>query len=262
MRILFSNLGYATGINGTLRQHAGKILRHAFQTKAMQHKILAQFNNIIEGTNPDLCCLVELDQGSIHSGYFNQMNALISTQYPVYDIANKYGPHSHFSSLLFHRGKSNGFLAKTPQVFERLYFEHGAKRLIYKIQLREELTLFFAHFSLTRKIRTKQFVEMKRLVEATKGDALVFGDFNTLTGLGELKPLVEDNFLILLNSPDMPTFRFHRWQHTLDLCLASPALAPICRLEVIAQPFSDHEALLLEFSLPPPTSRRYPPIAP
>jgi endonuclease/exonuclease/phosphatase family metal-dependent hydrolase len=246
MRILFSNLGYATGINGTLRQHAGKILRHAFQTKAMQHKILAQFNNIIEGTNPDLCCLVELDQGSIHSGYFNQMNALISTQYPVYDIANKYGPHSHLSSLLFHRGKSNGFLAKTPQSFERLYFEHGAKRLIYKIQLRPNLTLFFAHFSLTRKIRAKQFVEMKRLVEATKGDVLVFGDFNTLTGLGELKPLVEGNFLTLLNSRDSPTFRFHRWQHILDLCLVSPALAPICRLEVIAQPFSDHEALLLE----------------
>jgi endonuclease/exonuclease/phosphatase family metal-dependent hydrolase len=246
MRILFSNLGYATGIDGSFRQHASKILRHAFQTKTMQHNILAQFNKIIEETNPDLCCLVELDQGSIHSGYFNQMKALISAQYPVFDIADKYGPQSHLSSMLFHSGKSNGFLAKAPQVFERLYFEHGTKRLIYKIQLLPNLTLFFAHFSLTRKIRAKQFVEMKHLIEATKGEALLFGDFNTLTGLGELKLLVEDNFLTLLNSPDSPTFRFHRWQHILDLCLVSPALAPICRLEVIAQPFSDHEALLLE----------------
>jgi endonuclease/exonuclease/phosphatase family metal-dependent hydrolase len=255
MRILFSNLGYATGINGTLRQHAGKVLRHAFQTRAMQHKILAQFNTIIEATNPDLCCLVELDQGSIHSGYLNQMKALISAQYPVFDIADKYGPQSHLSSMLFHRGKSNGFLAKNPHSFEHLYFEHGTKRLIYKIQLRPDLTLFFAYFSLTRKIRAKQFVEMKRLVEATGGTVLVFGDFNTLTGLVELKPLVENSFLTLLNSPDSPTFRFHRWHHTLDLCLVSPSIAPICRLDVIAQPFSDHEALLLEISPPVPTSR-------
>jgi endonuclease/exonuclease/phosphatase family metal-dependent hydrolase len=261
MRILFSNLGYATGINGTLRQHAGKVFRHAFQTRAMQHKILAQFSKIIAETNPDLCCLVELDQGSIHSGYFNQMKALVSAQYPVFDIADKYGPQSHISNLLFHRGKSNGFLAKAPLVFERLYFEHGTKRLIYKIQLREELTLFFAHFSLTRKIRAKQFVEMKRLVEATAGDVLVFGDFNTLTGLGELKPLVEGDFLTLLNSPDMPTFRFHRWHHILDLCLVSSTLAPQSQLEVIAQPFSDHEALLLEISLPPPKSPPCPPIS-
>jgi endonuclease/exonuclease/phosphatase family metal-dependent hydrolase len=261
MRILFSNLGYATGINGTLRQHAGKVFRHAFQTTAMQHKILAQFNTIIEATNPDLCCLVELDQGSFHSGYFNQMKALISAQYPIYDIADKYGPQSHLSGMLFHRGKSNGFLAKKQLSFERLYFEHGTKRLIYKIQLREELTLFFAHFSLTRKIRAKQFVEMKHLIEATAGDVLVMGDFNTLTGLGELKPLVEGDFLTLLNSPDMPTFRFHRWHHILDLCFVSPTLAPQCQLEVIAQPFSDHEALLLEISLPPPKSPPCQPIS-
>jgi endonuclease/exonuclease/phosphatase family metal-dependent hydrolase len=246
MRILFSNLGYATGIDGSLRHHASKILRHAFQTKVMQRRILAQFNSIIEETKPDLCCLVELDQGSVHSSYFNQMKALISAQYPAFDIADKYGPQSHLSSLWFHRGKSNGFLAKAPKVFERLYFEHGTKRLIYKIELRPNLTLFFAHFSLTRRTRAKQFIEMKDLVETTSGQVLVFGDFNTLTGLAELKPLVDENCLKLLNSPDMPTFRFHRWNHILDLCLVSPALEPFCRLDVIAQPFSDHEALLLE----------------
>lgn len=228
-----------------MRQHAGKVLRHAFQTRDMQHKILAKFNTIIEATNPDLCCLVELDQGSIHSGYFNQMTALVSAQYPIFDIADKYGPNSQLSGMLFHRGKSNGFLAKRPQTFERLYFKNGTKRLIYKIDLWPNLTLFFAHFSLTRTIRAKQFMEMKRLVEATNGDVMVFGDFNTLTGLTELKPLIEDDILTLLNEPDSPTFQFHRWHHTLDLCLVSPALARQCRLDVIPQSFSDHEALLL-----------------
>lgn len=250
MRILFSNLGYATGINGSLRQHVGKAFRHAFQTTAMQHAILAKFRAIMEQENPDLCCLVELDQGSMHTAYFNQITALISAHYPVFDIADKYGHGSHTSKLLFHRGKSNGFLAKTPQTFERLYFEHGTKRLIYKITLAANLTLFFAHFSLKRQVRAKQFLEMRRIAQATLGEVIVFGDFNTLTGLGELTPLLEGGFLQLLNSPDKPTFRFHRWQHTLDLCLCSPGLASLCQLTVIDQHFSDHEALLLEITEP------------
>jgi endonuclease/exonuclease/phosphatase family metal-dependent hydrolase len=250
MRILFSNLGYATGINGTLRQHAGKAFRHAFQTKAMQHRTLAKFRAIMMHEDPDLCCLVELDQGSIHSAYFNQITALVCPQYPVFDIADKYGPNSRTSQLLFHRGKSNGFLAKSPQSFERLYFEQGTKRLIYKIALSTSLTLFFAHFSLKRQIRAGQFLEMRRLAEETCGDVLMFGDFNTLTGLGELAPLLDRNFLHLLNPSDKPTFRFHRWQHTLDLCLCSPSLLSACSLAVIDQSFSDHAALLLDIMEP------------
>jgi endonuclease/exonuclease/phosphatase family metal-dependent hydrolase len=249
MRILFSNLGYATGINGTLRQHAGKALRHAFQTKAMQHRILAKFSAIMAQENPDLCCLVELDQGSIHTAYFNQITALACANYPIFDIADKYGPGSRASQLLFHRGKSNGFLAKSPQRFERLYFEHGTKRLIYKIILTSTLTLFFAHFSLKRQVRARQFLEMRRLAQDSGGDVLIFGDFNTLNGLSELGPLLDGDFLHLLNPPDKPTFRFHRWQHTLDLCLCSPGLLSSCSLTVIDQPFSDHAALLLDIRI-------------
>ena len=246
MRILFSNLGYATGINGSLRQHVGKSFRYAFQTKAMQHNVLAKFSAMMERENPDLCCLVELDQGSIHTAYFNQITALVSVHYPIFDVSNKYGPDSNVSKLLFHRGRSNGFIAKSPLNFERFYFEHGTKRLIYKIALAEKLTLFFAHFSLKRQVRAQQFLEMRRIAKETFGEVIVFGDFNTLTGLGELAPLLEGGFLQLLNAPDRPTFRFHRWQHTLDLCLCSPSLAPSCELTVIDQSFSDHAALLLE----------------
>ena len=246
MRILFSNLGYATGINGTLRQHVGKAFRHAVQSQAMQRRVLAQFRTLLEEADPDVCCIVELDQGSVHSAYLNQMAALVSERLPVFDIADKYGPSSPYSKLLFHSGKSNGFLAKKPLIFKHLFFEHGTKRLIYQIELRPDLTLFFAHFSLKQKIRGCQFLEMRRLVDQITGQVIVFGDFNTLYGLSELAPLFANDRLALLNSPDVPTFRFHRWQTILDLCLSSPSLAPSCRLHVIKQPFSDHDALLLE----------------
>jgi endonuclease/exonuclease/phosphatase family metal-dependent hydrolase len=246
MRILFANLGYATGINGTLRQHIGKSFRHALQSRAMQNRVLVQFKAIIEKTDPDLCCIVELDQGSVHSAFLNQMQALVCARYPVSDVTSKYGPDSPLSKLPFHTGKSNGFLAKETTVFSHLYFEHGTKRLIYQIDLAPNLTLFFAHFSLQRKVRARQFLEIGRVTARTAGRIIIFGDFNTLSGLSELSPLIADGRLILLNSPDVPTFRFHRWQTVLDLCLASPSLVASCRLQVIDQPFSDHDALLLE----------------
>ncbi|OYU50780.1 MAG: hypothetical protein CFE27_15335 [Alphaproteobacteria bacterium PA1] len=246
MKILFSNLGYATGIDGTLGHHARKALRHAFQTKTMQHQVLLQFGAIIEQNDPDLCCLIEIDRGSAHSNAFNQIEALRSTNYPVFDIADKYGPRSRLSKMPFHHGKSNGFLSKAPLEFSHLYFESGSKRLIYKIQLAPELTLFFAHFSLSKKVRTKQFLEMRKLVESTTGQVILLGDFNIFTGLGELEPLVAGNVLKLLNAPGVPTFRFHRWQHMLDLCLYSPSLAAEIKLSVIKQSFSDHDALLVE----------------
>lgn len=246
MRILFSNLGYATGINGTLRQHVGKVFRHALQSKVMQNRVLGQFRAILEHTDPDVCCIVELDQGSVHSAYLNQMAALVSERLPVFDVADKYGPSSPYSKLPFHSGKSNGFLAKTPLVFKHIFFKNGTKRLIYQIELQPSLTLFFAHFSLNRNVRACQFLEMQRLVDQMTGQVIVFGDFNTLHGLKELTPLLAGGRLHLLNSPHVPTFRFHRWQIILDLCLTSPALAASCRLQVLDQPFSDHDALLLE----------------
>jgi endonuclease/exonuclease/phosphatase family metal-dependent hydrolase len=246
MKILFSNLGYATGIDGTLGHHARKALRHAFQTKAMQHQVLLQFGAIIEQNDPDLCCLIEIDRGSAHSNAFNQIEALRSTSYPVFDIADKYGPRSRLSKMPFHHGKSNGFISKASLEFSHLYFESGSKRLIYKIHLAPELSLFFAHFSLSKKVRTKQFLEMRKLIESTNGHVILLGDFNIFTGLGELEPLVAGNVLQLLNPPGVPTFRFHRWQHMLDLCLCSPSLVPDLKLNIIKQSFSDHDALLVE----------------
>jgi endonuclease/exonuclease/phosphatase family metal-dependent hydrolase len=246
MKILFSNLAYATGIDGSLRHHASKAARHLFQTRAAQQSVLAQFTAILDQTDPDLCCLVEINQGSITSNHLNQIEVLQSDRYPTSDVSSKYGSGARANYSPFHRGKSNGFIAKSSQTFSKLYFRHGVKRLVYRIELKGGITLFFAHFSLRRKVRALQFHEMRHMAEAAPGDVIVFGDFNTFSGLGELSPLIQDNFLHLMNEPGVPTFRFHRWQHTLDLCLCSPNLASQFRLRVIDQVFSDHDALLLE----------------
>jgi endonuclease/exonuclease/phosphatase family metal-dependent hydrolase len=88
--------------------------------------------------------------------------------------------------------------------------------------------------------------QLAQLLQSTPGEVVLMGDFNILTGFGELAPLTEGAGLRLLNREDEVTFRFHRRHLILDLCLCSPSLAERCHLRVIPQPFSDHAALLLD----------------
>lgn len=245
MRILFSNLGYARGIDGSLGQHMLRFPRNFYVTKAAQQKTLSAFKALLLEHGPDLCCIVEVDSGSMHSANLNQMTPLLGPDYPFHDIADKYGENSRLGRLPLHQGKSNAFLARREFPFARLYLRHGTKRLIYRLTL-PGFTLFFAHFSLKAPVRALQLAEMRRLVDETPGGAMVLGDFNTMLGFGELKPLVNDGALQILNREDEPTFLFHRKKLALDLCVCTQKLAVRTKVQILPQPFSDHAALLVE----------------
>ena len=195
---------------------------------------------------PDLCCLVEIDRGSAHSARFNQILALLDDEYRYHDIADKYGQESPLGKMPLHSGKSNGFLARNDLVFERLYFRNGTKRLVYRIELPDGAHLFFAHFSLNRKVRTRQFREVHDLVRGSAGPVILLADFNILRGFSELKSLVEDTGLSVMNREEDPTFTFHKNRLPLDLCLCTRDIAERISLRIIPQPFSDHAALLVE----------------
>ncbi len=112
----------------------------------MQEKALGQLSGLIAREDPDICCFVEIDKGSAGGANFNQLEALVSEKYAFYDIENKYGEASRLRSFPLTRGKSNAFLAKQKLPYEKIYFTAGMKRLIYKIRLEPNVTLFFAHF--------------------------------------------------------------------------------------------------------------------
>lgn len=243
--ILMSNLGYLRGINGCLAHHFRYAHRHIYCPRDVQESCLKQVVRIIEQENPDICCFVEIDKGSARLSNFNQLEALASEQYPFFDIENKYGPLSRLRSLPLTRGKSNGFLAKRKMPYEKIFFTHGTKRLIYKISLEPEVTLFFAHFSLKKAVRMRQLLQVRELLKATPGEVVFLGDFNIHGGFKELAPLLHENNLLLLNREDAPTFRFHRFLLPLDLCICSHGIAPRLHLKIVPQPYSDHEALVL-----------------
>ena len=245
-KILMSNLGYARGIDGSLIHHLRYAHRHVYCAPAVQQKVLEQVSSLIEMTDPDICCFVEIDQGSANSAHFNQFEALLNEKYPFFDVENKYGSSSMLRYMGLTKGKSNAFLAKHELPYEKVFFDKGFKRLIYKISLAHDITLFFAHFSLNKKVRSLQLEQVKILLETTPGEVIFLGDFNILEGLQEIAPLLENKDMVLLNSHTSPTFTFHKRQLILDLCICSKGIAPHAHLDVIPQPFSDHAALLLQ----------------
>ncbi len=244
-KILMSNLGYARGIGGGLAEHVLKAHRHFYCSEAVQRKSLLQLGELIVEEDPDICCFAEIDKGSFPSAGFNQLEALLTEKYIFFDIENKYAPGSRLRSFFMTNGKCNAFLAKHPFPHHKLYFRSGVKRLVYKIKIDEHLTLFFAHFSLSRRLRRAQLVEARKLLDEAQGESVFLGDFNILDGLRELDPLLKNSPYILLNR-DEPTFRFHKRHLTLDLCICSRELERRAQLRVVPQPYSDHAALVLD----------------
>ena len=105
------------------------------------------------------------------------------------------------------------------------------------------------HFSLKRKVREKQFCYMNTLIKEDGRPTMILADFNIFTGFDELKPLVEGTDLQILNDEDRPTFLFYNNEHVLDLCLCSAGLADYADLDIIDQPYSDHQALMIELDI-------------
>lgn len=245
---MLSNIGYARGISGALGQHIARVYRHIYCAPRTQRKALRQLSAIMNKEDPDVCCFIEIDEGSFSSGGCNQLAELASARHPWGAIANKYAPSSAERSFLVSKTFGNAFVAKTRLAYEKIYFAHGVKRLVYRIHLEKRLTLFFAHFSLNERVRRRQFAEARKLMDSVRGDVIFMGDFNILSGAGELAPLISDRKYALLNSADQPTFTFDSRRLMLDLCIVSARLAPRARLKVIPQPYSDHAALVLRVS--------------
>jgi hypothetical protein len=189
--------------------------------------------------------MMEIDTGSFTSGGFDQFGYLVNAAYPLRDVCSKYAPNAWLGQFAPTRGKSNGFMAKQPHVFERLYFSRGSKRLLYRIALEEGLTLFFTHLSLTHDVRTHQLQELRTLADKETDDVVIAGDFNILAGLDELKIFISDGRYQLLNSPEQSTFTLFGKHYLLDICLVNTAAAAHTSLHIIDQPFSDHDALLI-----------------
>jgi endonuclease/exonuclease/phosphatase family metal-dependent hydrolase len=104
-------------------------------------------------------------------------------------------------------------LSKKPLKTEILYFKNGTKRAIVKIYNKNK-KIFLVHLSLSKRVREKQFEELKKLIDKK---SIIIGDFNTFSEK-EIEKTLEITKMKIANKKENKTFPAHNPKKRLDLC--------------------------------------------
>ncbi|MDM3884062.1 endonuclease/exonuclease/phosphatase family protein [Pseudomonas sp. BCRC 81390] len=192
----------------------------------------------------DLVALQEADGGSLRSGYVNQVEHLAHLgAFPYwYQQLNR-----NLGRFAQH---SNGVLSRLkPQLLEDHPLPGPAGRGAILVRFGEgedALIVVMMHLALGAKTRALQLGYIRELIGGYRHQVLM-GDMNThATDLLEHSPLRD---LGLVAPQVEATFPSWRPQRCLDHILLSPSLT-LERVEVLAQPISDHLPVAVEIRLP------------
>ena len=113
-KILFSNIGYARDIDGSLNHHVWRVGRHFYCAVPVQESVLRQLKAIIAAARPDVCCFVEIDEGTGYPYGLNQIEALKDEEYPFHDAAGNTAPETGWARCGCTRGKATGLFPACP----------------------------------------------------------------------------------------------------------------------------------------------------
>jgi len=247
MKILFYNLGYGRGIDGSLVSYCKHLHRFIYQSAGSQKKVIDAAAEIVVKEKPDVFAYAEVGLGATRTGNFNQHSHLVSSMVNTVEssAATKYG-ESLFSKLPFHAGNGNGLISFQSAEIEPLYLRNSRKKLVYVCKL-EAVTVFVVHLPLISSDRALQLKELSSLVNQTSGDVVVCGDFNIFNGFDELAYLKEKSLLQNIPEP-MKTYPSHKPKIQLDVFLyrfANDSFMP--KQRTIDSVCSDHLPIVLEW---------------
>ena len=224
------------------------LLPHAGRTGNLQRigDLLADF---------DLVALQEVDGGSLRSGYINQV------EYLAQHGAFPYWYQQLNRNLGRFAQHSNGVLSRLrPHALEDHPLPGPPGRGAIFLQLGEGddvLLVVMMHLALGARTRTRQLAYIRERVTDYR-HLVLMGDMNThAVDLLENSPLRD---LGLLAPQVEATFPSWRPQRCLDHILLSPTLE-LGRVDVLAQPISDHLPVAVEIRLPNAQSSGHTPIS-
>ena len=249
VRLLIYNIRYATGTGPAFHlplPGAGYLRSNK--------RVLSQITDFIQGQDPDVVGLIEVDTGSIRSGMVNQADFIAKSlgHFSTYEC--KYGVSSVNHLLPIVRKQANAFLAAPRVRGERFhYFDTGIKRLIIELEL-DDIAIFLVHLSLKYRHRQYQLRYLYDLVRKTTKPVIVAGDFNTYWGDHELYLFMEAAGLRNANSRSLPSYPSGNPRKELDFILHSSQIE-VNRFEIPAVRFSDHLPLVCDFTCLLYTSR-------
>lgn len=234
-RVLLMNLGYATGLDGSLWSYLTRWYRYLYTPQWIIRSVRRSLYGLLNREHPDLCCFVEIHH---KHGFVPHPHAYRS------HIANKYGRFSILRHLPFFRDNCNGFFSHQALHFHKRYFQNGTKKLVYDIDLGNGLSLLLVHFSLRRDTRRRQCTELRSMLSG-RNNAIVCGDFNIFRGTRELHTLAESCGLRIVDARH-PTFPAVHPRKAIDLFLCPKALRSVSARVMEEVKVSDHLPVILE----------------
>lgn len=237
------NIRYATGQGSTL----GLPTPTGYLNSDEDH--LRALSEFISSWDPDVVGLVEVDGGSLRSKRRNQAECIADELGHAHTWHCKYPSRTVAERLPVLNMQGNAVLATDPpQLVRRHWFDRGVKRLVMEVGL-QHLTVFLVHLSIHRPHRLRQLEHLNRLVRATQGPVIVAGDFNTLSGSGELDPFLERTGLASANADGQPSFPSWSPKLELDFILHSPELTTRS-FQIPDVAYSDHLPLVADLEVP------------
>lgn len=244
MKFLVYNIAYGTGApKSRFDQVLG--LHHYLHTR---RRNLEKIIDCIAGRDPDVCGLLEVDNGSFRTGYLNQGELIARALDRAVYSAVKYAPGSIPRKIPILRKQTNLFLAPEklrPCAFH--YLPRGMKRLALEIEV-GGVRFFLLHLSLRRSVRQSQLNTLAGLLKPLDGPYVIGGDFNAFGGTDELKTFMSELSLHSANAEGNPTFPAWKPEKQLDYILYSRGIEPV-RCEVGPDQASDHLPILFEFKV-------------
>lgn len=243
MRLLIWNIRYAAGYGPAFHlpvPGAGYLRRNTRNLERITH--------FIQGKDPDVVGLIEVDTGSIRSRV-NQAERIADAlgHYSTYQC--KYGEASLNKRVPVLRNQGNAFLAAPRVHGERFhYFNTGIKRLIIELEL-DDVAIFLVHLSLKYRHRQYQLRHLHDLVAKCQKPVIVAGDFNTFWGGHEMYLFMKAAGLTSANVQGWPSYPSRSPRKELDFILYGQGI-DIEHFEIPPVTLSDHLPLLCDFSIP------------
>jgi endonuclease/exonuclease/phosphatase family metal-dependent hydrolase len=217
----------------------------------------AHFPNIarfVRHMAPDIIGLVEVDAGSYRSHRKNQAEELARELNYTHCHRIKYPGDGLGRRMPVLNKQANAVLTREPILRVAFHdFETGFKSLAIEVEL-ESVTLFLVHLALGMRARQRQLSDLHDLIQNCAKPRLVAGDFNTLSGIWELRMFLRATGLKSANARHAPTFPSWAPCRELDFICHDPSIIPV-RFKIPRVRLSDHLPLMFDFE-PPASARR------
>lgn len=240
MKILFYNIAYGTGLNGSWKQYLLKVWRFLWLPSSHARKI----TQLLKKQGADVLCLVEVDGGSLRNRFHCQAEKIAEDlNFNFYCKQSKYHPKSIWQSIVFFRKQHDAILSRINGEFKCHYLKSGMKKLVQEYIV-NGISIFVVHLAVARqKIRRNQLKELSDILKTCPRPFVLCGDFNIQNGIREVEFFSRETGLQLVDLP--ATWPSCNPKKHFDLFFTSPGVK-IKDAGVIKSECSDHLPIWVE----------------